>query len=291
MVDKDIAAKTEVPVATEGEAPGVAQAKPGIGAVLAQWGGAAFLATGTVFALSYLAQCAFYGAFGLTPDQIGLDKVASVLRATPLALLLLLCALSSSIVLVGLVRFVTDSFGDVIRGRVGLVLVAVPLILLLVLVVANATHFLTMSAGLVNGAVSVLLCWAFVAGVGVVIARVGGRALGVLAATMTLLCAAGVQGSVWISDGAVAFRDHGVVSARLGLIGFAPTVAAVSWRDPKHVPAQQVVIVLNQSGDRFTLYDCLNQRVLSLGSADAEVQRLLPAQAGQGWLHNATGCY
>jgi hypothetical protein len=172
-----------------------------------------------------------------------------------------------------------------------LVLLAVPVALLLILVVAGATHLLIMPEGFVIAAATVLLYWAVVAGAGVAIARVGGQAMGVLTATMMVLCLAGIQGTVWISEGAVAFRDHGVTSTRLGLIGFTPTMADVSWRDPRHVPPRQTVIVLNQSGDRFTLYDCRHERVLSVASAEAEIQRLLPTRSTQAALHEATGCY
>jgi hypothetical protein len=224
----------------------------------------------------------------LTPDQVGIDKISALLRATPL-IIIAACYLAFpvgfGVIFYSMLRkILVDDF------KVSIKIAAVLIRTLLVVAAVAYWYLLAISVldSMLGFYVSMGGILAFI--IGEAVRRLHAKATGVVAGIVVFLCAIGFGGSLWIADAADDLRDHGEVSSRLSLIGFKFSVAEVIWRDPKRSSQGRALFVLNQNGDRFFLYDCVAKRVLSIGSSDGEVQRLVPPDNDGDWIHRVTGC-
>lgn len=293
--------------AADDEAEAAGQSSPTRRAIASDLGGLAVFGSAVGYALGYAGQDSFFGAFGLTPDQVGIDKLTGLLRFTPLAVLfgLGLPFLFILVVCVG-------SMLDLHRPRwwpAGLpIALIVPVLAVLVLVLIS--FFVKLPSDPVfDAGRSILACWIVVSGVWLLVSMSGHARMAPYAAATAAVIVGMFALYIWMPTGATTLRDTGMLRERLNLIGIRSGYVDVRWHDPKRQPPElkanppsrviapppqtalpRLLVVLNQSGGTFTLWDCVARRIYTVHDADAEVVRILPARVDSPVIAGWTGC-
>lgn len=289
------------------------------GGFTADLGAVVVLGSAAAYALGWAAQDAFFGAFGLTPDEVGVDKLAALLRILPLAVIF---AVGLAVVFTFAIAFgglIYDSlaracepapswlrrFAAWLRGRVPL-LVAVPIVGA-ALVAAMALMGMWPRDAAADAGITVLICWMLTAMVWLVFRDVWGKRTASAAAAAAVVVLAGMLLYGWLPTGADALRSSGVLPERLNVVGIRSGYVDVRWFDsgrrppelidnpagaaiapPPQTSLPRLLIVLNQSGGTYTLWDCVAARIYTVRDNEAAVVRIvpLPGDSVGAW----TGC-
>ncbi|GAA4010125.1 hypothetical protein GCM10022247_35350 [Allokutzneria multivorans] len=236
------------------------------------------------YALGYTAQDAFYFEFGLSLEQVGIDKVAALFRLTPLAFIVAIAACLFVAITVALVELLLRRRGARLFRHVPAV-VLTPAILGIAGLLAQLS-----SIPFVRGVGVAIFVWGVGTVVWFIFDALIGRLVAIIAAGVTVVACAGIALLLWVSVTAVEIRDRGFPLAEpvmLRMVGIRVAMVDLRWKDPARRPPalaqpagaspgqQRLLLVLNESGGRFTVYDCVSKQVFRISDSDADMDRYL----------------
>ncbi|WP_329072565.1 hypothetical protein [Amycolatopsis sp. NBC_01480] len=273
----------------------------------ADLGAVAVFGSAAAYALGYAAQDSFFSAFGLNPDEVGIDKLSALLRIVPLASIFGFCLVLLFTMGIGVGNLIHKKLPERLSARWPVAVTAPVLGVGLVIVMAidqSLPDLPVISAG-----VNVLCCWLGTAVVWMVFRAVWGLRAASAAAAAAVVILATVILYEWIPSGAQFLRASGQASVRLDLIGIRSGWVDVRWHDPRRRPPElaanppgyaimpppqvqlpRLLVVLNQSGGVSTLWDCAASRIYTVRDADADVVHILPGRANGTLIAAWTGC-
>ena len=270
---------------------------------------AALLATAAAaaYAIAYYLQLSFYREFGLTPDQVGVDKTSALLRLIPamtvvVAVLGMFAALFQMALMgfrklrhhtgprrsaplaawtLGVISF-TFWTTSVVRGAVPppwpilllySLLMSIPAALALFLVVEEMNPTFVLPRPPARIGVCFVLAW-------------------------TALSAIVVSG--WVTVGAKDLASTGHLSRRFEILGIPLDYATISWLDQNKkppsiamqsasgtlLPQSELLVIIGQTSSSYTLYDCHTGIVHMVSASDVVVERAKepPGEDRQNWI-------
>jgi hypothetical protein len=282
----------------------------------------------SLYGVAYFTQYSFYETFGVTPDEVGIDKVSALLRLLPLMFTIGLAILVVAVAFMGL--------GIWIRGRYvaafdrwpqlaewfPILRRDFPPVVILALVAVAALVFLdwliipSMGPGpdVVEFRQSVDLGWlilwtsAIVTVQWLVVRRFWDSRVAAVIATFVAVCAAGLCLYSWIGAGAQTLHSTGTPTHRLFFVGINPRAVTARWYDPIRRPSgisepssgdpnssPHLLIQLNHSASAYTLYDCATQMTYIVSNGDVDVEEVraphdLSDEAAREWVLHGLAC-
>jgi hypothetical protein len=293
--------------------------------VLGELGGFLLVIAAISYGLGYYVQYSFYAHFGVTPEEVGIDKTTGLLRLTPVIFTIGLVAIIVLASTMLCARVLFHYLPSEIRRRVPFWLF-MPAVLFVLTMVGyetlvngeNPAYSVPgddSSAQLFKSGMYLFGMWLF--GVGVWYAARkswGGKLAAILiAASLTMVTA--YQLNVYVGDATESLTMYGRVTTTLPSVGIVVGLADVRWYDPARRPValaastpQQPVgdlaasvntpphllFILNSSAGRYLLWDCATKRSFVVSDANVDVEHVsIPVGLGAArnrWYLRATGC-
>jgi hypothetical protein len=274
---------------------------------LQEVGGLLALIATAAYALAYLLQSVFYGHFGLTPDQVGVDKVGALLRLVPAIFI----AVAVAALVLGVLVAISRALWSVLplkaqvrvpfRAFVTLPYVTLFMIGIVVSAVNSADDRVFFRVGGVGLAVMVPV--AVVSFLHRVLRELVG-AWARPAIVVALFMLVGLLGAIWVDTKADALQQDGLGSTTLSIIGIPVGYAAVHWVDPARRPPSvteqpltrqeppHIMVIIGESSTSYTLFDCATQVAYMVSSSDVVVDRAYSWSAvnQDDWLHRGLNC-
>ena len=275
-------------------------------------GGALTVGAVVLYALAYFIQYVFYEQFGVTPDEVGVDKVAALLRLVPLILLAGTVGTVGAFVLIFVAGLLAGFIPERIRDRLNLPLYFAAFavgaaIAYQALVVDGAHGSAHTQASVYMSAVWALVTWSWISVLmWFVVERYATRRAAALATAITLIVVVTFTMMSWVSDAAARLHQTGVAAQRLAWIGIPIGYVDVHWIDAARRPSSivettdaglrypaRLLILLNQTTSNYTFYDCHTEHAYIVSASDVVVDPAI-SPVGQvtavDWLHQAAGC-
>lgn len=267
-----------------------------IQATIGEVGGAGLLAAGAAYALGYSAQSGYYNAFGLTPEQAGVDRVSALLRITPLAALFGVLTVLVVAAMLAIGRWVQTEFLDWLPFAWSRRLPAYVVLptLLLIPIVSLSVHAPDMYAGpdgstvgdyeLWQNITAGALVWLLVAWVWWIFSRILGQLAATAAAGITVIATACIALNMFATAPAQNLRDQGYPqsSIRLMMIGLPQSYAEVRWKRADRAPRDfvqhpdRIYLVLGEKTGQYLLYDYCESVIYPVEAQDAYIVRMIP---------------
>jgi hypothetical protein len=282
----------------------------------------------SLYAVAYFTQYSFYEPFGVTPDEVGIDKVSALLRLLPLMFTVGLAILVVTVAFMGLGIWIRDSyvatfdkyprlaewFPDLRRDfppMTFLVLVVVGALLLLDLLIIPNMGLGPDTDDLRNLSklVWVILCMGGIVTVPwLIVRRFWNSRVAATIATFVAVCVTGLGLYAWVGAGAQTLYSTGIPAQRLYFVGINIHDVTARWYEPAHKPSgisepasvdpkapPHLLIQLNHSTTAYTLYDCATRRTFIVSNGDVDVEdahppRGLPDQAATQWFRDGLAC-
>ncbi|MFD5463202.1 hypothetical protein ACFWIQ_10315 [Kitasatospora sp. NPDC127059] len=222
-----------------------------------------------LFAIAYWAITEYFGVFGLTPEQVGIDKQTLLTRVGVIAAFL---AAFGVPVLTACAVFIKRATPCAWRGALRESPVLTSLALGSVLgaaVVAPGWHPLRSSDVLaLVGFFSAAVYAPF-------IHYLHKRGCSTAALCLVTLATLGLTLTPWIGDkardSAEGLRDHGSVSGLATFIGVRPAFADVSWTDLDNQPQHRMVILLGEGNGMTVFLPCGQEAVQRVPSTQVRL--------------------
>lgn len=273
-----------------------AKGKSGLPPWLGELGGVAVFATGAAYALGYSAQSAYYSLFGLTPEEVGVDKISALLRITPLAALFGFATTTAVAGMLWLGRMIYNMISDLFprwKSKVpSYLLVSVVLIIPLFWFADSENHSrgrydqIAVEHGYPpsDAILTVGLLWLVLAVMWWVFSKTAGEAVAGIATSVMVVAVACI--ALWEFVEAPteirATQPKIEQSARLALVGIPQAYAEVQWKNPSEAPEymrqnpRRIYLLIGQNSGRYLLYEYCDMKIYTVSDSQANVIRSLP---------------